>query len=90
MAITRVVGVDCHCRIAQHRFRSGCRHGKCCEGIVRKRVANMVELPFHVFMFDFDIRESRQAAWAPVDQPLPSVNQPVFIETHEDFQDSFR
>ena len=41
-------------------------------------------------MFDFDVRQCGHAAGAPIDQPLSSINQFVFIETDENFQDGFR
>src|SRR5678815_3444339 len=90
MAITRVVGMDCDCRVAQHRLRSSCRYSKCDLGIVHERIADMVQLPLHIFMLNFDVRQSRQAARAPIDQTFSTIDQSIFIKPHKDFEHGFR
>ena len=50
----------------------------------------MVELSLDVFMFYFNVREGCQTAGAPVDQPLSTVDQSIFMQPYEDFEDGLR
>ncbi len=40
-------------------------------------------------MFYFNIGECREASGAPIDEALATIDQPVFMESHEDFEHGF-
>ena len=53
-------------------------------------ITDGVEFAVDLFMLHFDVGERRQAARAPVDQPLAAIDQPVFVQPDEDLADGLR
>ena len=41
-------------------------------------------------MLDFDVGQGGQTARTPIDQPFAAIDQSVFVEADEDFEDGFR
>ena len=46
----------------------------------------MIELPVEFLVHHLQIREGRKTPGAPVDEPLPPVDEPLVVEAHEDLQ----
>src|SRR6266516_7112324 len=81
----RVFGIYRHRRVVEQRFGTRGRYGQ-----VRRRAAlhgipDVVELALDVPGFGLLVRQGREAARAPVDYPMASVNQPLLPQTHEHF-----
>ena len=81
--VAGVFGVDGDAGVAQHGFgpRRGHREMRC--RVIRKRVTDVVQLAGGIFMFHLDIGKGGEAAGAPVDQPLPPVDQAVLMKPDE-------
>ena len=50
----------------------------------------MIEVAFLVLMFHFQIRQSRVASGAPVDDVVPAVDEPLLVKAHKNFLNGFR
>src|SRR2546426_2112 len=84
MPVALVFFVYCDSRITQHRFRaSGCDRDE----LIRPnhRVTNLIQLSSNLFMLHFQIRNRRLAARTPVDDILPAIDQPFFIQPNKNF-----
>ena len=83
LRVALVVGMHGHAGVAEHRFGARGGHGHEA-GAVFERVAQFVDLAFHVLGFGFVVAERRAAARAPVDEVLlAAVHQAVFVQFHE-------
>ncbi len=89
MPISLVFGMHGDRRIAQEGFRSCCGDGQERFRIIRNVIADVVKLALDLFVFDLDVGQCRQAARAPVDEPLASIDQTFFVEAHEDLEHRF-
>jgi hypothetical protein len=71
-------------RIAQHGLRPRGRHRN---ELIRPhhRIANLPQLPCHVLVLYFQIRDRRLAPRTPVHNVLAAINQPFFIQPDEHF-----
>src|ERR1700682_2029741 len=87
LVVPRIFWVDRHRAITEHSFWSGRRDGETNRWILFERVIDEIQFPCDLLMLDFYIGQGCETARAPIDQPLPSINQPVFIKPYEDFQD---
>ena len=92
VAVARIVGVHREPRVAQHRFRPG----RCDDDMIRsirradsvqQRVANAPQVAVFRHVVHFQVRYGRLQDRVPVDQAFLLVDQPVFVEPHEDFVD---
>jgi hypothetical protein len=88
-AIALIVGMDGHGGVAEHRLGTGRRHHHEL-GRILDRVADVPELALGRLIFDFQVRNRRDAARAPVDQVLALVDQPVLPQAHEDLTNGAR
>src|SRR5437773_3863177 len=75
-----------------HGDRSVAEHGLWTRGCNRDeliyadhRITNLPKLAGNIFVLDFEIRNRRLAAWAPVDDVFAAINQPVFMQPDEHF-----
>ena len=50
---------------------------------VQQRIADVPETSLNFFVLYLEIRERRLAAWAPVDDPLAPVDQPLVVQLRE-------
>ena len=82
--VSFVLRVDGYCRIPQDRLRPRCGHFQI--AALFERVAEGVELAFHLFVIHFQIADGAFAAWAPVHQVVAAVDQPLFVKTDEGFE----
>jgi hypothetical protein len=82
--IARVVGVHGHGGVAEHRLGPRGRHH---DRLVTVAVADRDQLPVVLGVVDLDVGKRRQAARAPVDDPLGAVDQIVVVELLEDRAD---
>src|SRR6185295_12138277 len=80
--VTGIFRVDRHRTIAEHGFRSGRRDREPDRWILFEWIVDRVQFSFDIFVFNLDVRQSREATRAPVDQPLTSINQPIFMEPY--------
>lgn len=85
--VALVVGVDGDGRVTEHRLGAGRRDD---DGGVAVAVADGDELAVVVLVLDLDVGDRRQAARAPVDDPLGAVDQLVVVELLEDRLDGLR
>ena len=84
VGITRIVGVYGDRRIPQHRFRAG-RGDRNRAGTVRQRIIDIPQMSFPLHIVHFLVRQRRPVFRIPVDQVIPPIDQPFFIQTHEHF-----
>ena len=87
--ITLVRGVHRHGGIAEHRFGTRRSHNHVLSA-VRRRIADLPERTGFFRIFHFRVRKRGFAAGAPVDDAVPLINQPFFIQIHENFAHRFR
>ena len=76
MFVALIVRVDSYCHIAQHGFWS--RGGDYdFADFIQCRVSNLPQLPFFVFMLNFNVGEAGLVFGAIINDPLAAVNEPV-------------
>ena len=86
MAVSLVVGVDCHTGVAQHGLGAGGGYG---DMAVRfpvlggQWVADVVQGPFMLLVLYFEVRKGGGAAGAPVDDALAAVYQALVVQVDE-------
>ncbi len=80
----RVLGIDGHGGIAQHRLRPRGRDHQLLVTAVH-RIDDVPQVALRLFMLDFEIAERGLAARAPVDDVIGLIDQALFIEPHEGF-----
>jgi len=81
--VARVVGVDGHGRVSQHRLRA--RGGDAdLPRAVGIGVADVPEVALLLLELDLEIRDGRVAPGAPVDDVVALVDEAVVPEPHED------
>ena len=88
--MSRIVGMHRDCSVAQHGFRACGRHDHRLARVLCERITNVEQFSLDVFMLDFDIGESGQAAGAPIDQALAAIDQAVLKQADEDLDDGPR
>ena len=87
MRIARVVFVDGHGGIAQHRLRAGRRQFKLLARLL-DGVEQVPEVPLLLLILHLRVGNGGVAARAPVDHAVAAVDQPLFVEAVEDLGDS--
>ena len=70
--------------VAQHRLDTGRRH-RDVAAAVRERIVDVDEFAFDVGVLDLDVGEGRLATRAPIDDPVPSIDQALVVEIDEHF-----
>ncbi len=85
-AVPLVRGMHRDGRIAQHGLGPGGRDGDVTRPIV-ERVPQVPELPIRLFLFRLFVRERGETAWAPVDDVVAPVDQPLLVQPDEHLAD---
>ena len=89
MAVARIIRMHSHCRIAQHRFRTGGGNLNTVRTILR-RIPEIINFALLVHMFHFNIRNGRLTMGAPVYNIVALIDQALLIQTHKGFSHSLR
>jgi len=87
LPVAHVVGVNRNRRVAQHRFRARRGDDDPARRSVGKRITDLPQGPLLLLVFDFQIRNRRMAAGAPVDDVVALIDQPVVVQADEDLPD---
>ena len=82
MSVALVGWIDRHCRIAQHRFWTGCRHHKVSLSIAQW-ITQVPERSLFFLLYDLEIGYGRVELWIPIYQPVTAVDQPLFVQADE-------
>src|SRR5581483_12015535 len=85
--VALVFGMDGDGGVAQHRLGPRGGDGQGGARIIRQRIEDVVHLASDVFVLDFDVGQRGEAAGAPVDEPLASINETVLVKADEDLAD---
>ena len=81
--VARVVGMDGHAGVAQHRLRAGGGHGDILPAAVGQRIADVIQLAVLFGVVHFQVGQGGGAAGTPVDDALVAVNQPFAEQVDE-------
>ena len=82
IAVTRIIGMHRHGRIAQNRLRPRRSHSD--RAVARLGpVAHVPEVRIALLVVHLQIRDGRAAARAPVHQIGAAINEPLIVEAHE-------
>ena len=84
-AMARIFGIHRHRRIAEQRFGARGGHGQVRRGAALHGITDVIQLAFDVPGFGLFVRQRREAARAPMDHPMPAVNEPLLPQAHEHF-----
>src|SRR5579885_2607965 len=84
--------IDGHSSIAKNRLRA--RRGNADIALPllallrHKRIAYIGKLARSIDVIDLQIGDGAHTAWAPVDDALAAIDQPLFVEAHKDLAHS--
>ena len=81
--ISRVFRMHSDPGVAQHGLRASGGYGHGPAGVVFQRVADVVEMPVHVLVVNFQVRKGRGAANTAVDDALVAVYQALLVQADE-------
>ncbi len=88
--VARIFRVDRNGGVPQHCLWTRGGDGQKLLGVVGQGIFNIVHRSLDLFMLDLDIGQRRLATRAPVDQSLPTVDQPLPMQPDEDVADGGR
>ncbi len=92
--VTRIFWVNGNTGITQHGFWTcGGDHNVVFTfrrfNAISQRVAEVPHVAFHVFVFNFQIRNRGVQFWIPVHQTFTTVDQVIFVQTYKHFLNRF-
>ena len=87
--VALVVWMDGYAAVAQHRLHAGRGDGDLARA-VGQRIPEGDELAGHVLVLDLDVGECGRVERAPVDDPVPPIDEAVVEPPNEDGPDRAR
>ena len=86
--VSLIVWMHRNSGIAEHRL--GPRRGdRDVTGPVLERVPDVGQFTRVVLVLDLDLGQGGVASWAPVDDPVGAIHEPLLVQRHEDLPDRF-
>ena len=91
-AVAGIVRVHGEPRVAEHGFGPGGRDDDVvrslrCQDAIQQRIADVPQVTALLHVVHFQVGHRRLEDRVPVHQAFPLVDQPVFVQPHEDFVD---
>ena len=89
MTIAFVARIHGNRNVTQHRFRPRRRNDDRLTAF-DVGITNLPDAAVFLFGLDFEIRHCGLQFWIPIDEALAAVDQPLFVQAHEGFDDDLR
>ena len=84
LGIARILGMDRHPGVPEHRLRAGRRDDEVTSGHALDRIADVPQRALGLAALDLQVGDHRVHLGVPIDQPLVAIDQPLAMERDKD------